>query len=234
MSAYFPSCIEMKTHEGVSSAYYDLKDEFGTKVLISRLQPGASVPVHSHAEAQIGIVLDGSLSLTADGQTFRLVALEQAYYLPPHMDHSAVNDTDSEIVTIDIKRNNLPEHEAPSCPQLLTLTPAHTIKTGIVMRFLVGPWFEVMVSTLPKGAVMPLHHHKNEQIGIGVFGHYTVQVGEEKANFGSGSVYYAPGGIGHGGWNEDCDSALSLNVFIPPRYNKERVMVGDRNASTIL
>lgn len=234
MSMYFPNYLEVETYEGVLSACYELGDEYGTTVMISRLQPGARVSEHSHTEAQIGLSLDGQLSVVADGQTFRLSALEQAYYLPPNVPHSAVNDSDVEITTVDIKRANLPAPQNSGGVHVLTLTPTRTIKTGITMQFFVGPWFEIMMSTLPKGAVMPMHDHMNEQIGIGVLGHYTVQVGEEKLNFGSRSVYYAPSGVRHGGWNENCDYALSLNIFIPPRYYKERnaTIAGGNNAAT--
>lgn len=218
--AFFPKPVDVKDYEGVSSACYELGDESRTFIMVSRLRPGAAIPVHAHAKAQFGLALNGSFSLEANGRSIRLPSLEKAYYLPPDVPHSAVNDSDVEALTVDIKRLKFPDHEPTRGLQIMELTPPRTIKSGIVLRFFVAPWFEVMVSKLPPGALMPVHSHSNEQIGIGVSGHYTLQVGDSKTEFARGSVYYAPGGVPHGGWNDNTEEALSLNIFIPPRYNK--------------
>ena len=53
------------------------------------LDPGAVVKEHSHANEQLGVVIEGSIDLTAGGET-RTVGAGEAYVVPPHLPHSAV------------------------------------------------------------------------------------------------------------------------------------------------
>jgi bacilysin biosynthesis protein BacB len=102
------------------------------------------------------------------------------------------------------------------------LTAPREIKTGISFQFFVTPWFEIMLSTIPKGGTMPSHKHSNVQFGIAVSGKYLMKVGEEEVPFSSDQVYYAPGYTAHSGYNPNEIDAFSLNIFVPPRYNKNR------------
>lgn len=53
------------------------------------LDAGAVVKEHSHANEQLGVVIEGSIDLTAGGET-RTVSAGEAYVVPPHLPHSAV------------------------------------------------------------------------------------------------------------------------------------------------
>jgi quercetin dioxygenase-like cupin family protein len=53
------------------------------------MEPGAVVAEHSHANEQLGVVVEGSVSLTAAGETRELV-VGDAYVMPSHLAHSAV------------------------------------------------------------------------------------------------------------------------------------------------
>jgi quercetin dioxygenase-like cupin family protein len=53
------------------------------------MEPGAIVAEHSHANEQLGVVVEGSVSLTAAGET-RELAVGDAYVMPSDLAHSAV------------------------------------------------------------------------------------------------------------------------------------------------
>ena len=53
------------------------------------MAPNAVVAEHSHLNEQLGVVAEGTVTLTAGGES-RTVALGDAYIVPPHLPHSAV------------------------------------------------------------------------------------------------------------------------------------------------
>jgi quercetin dioxygenase-like cupin family protein len=53
------------------------------------MDPGAIVAEHSHLNEQLGVVVEGSVTLNASGET-RTVAVGDAYVVPPHVAHSGV------------------------------------------------------------------------------------------------------------------------------------------------
>ena len=53
------------------------------------MEPGAIVAEHSHTNEQLGVVVEGSVSLTAAGET-REMAVGDAYVMPSDLAHSAV------------------------------------------------------------------------------------------------------------------------------------------------
>ena len=53
------------------------------------MEPGAIVAEHSHANEQLGVVVEGSVSITAAGETRKMV-VGDAYVVPSDLAHSAV------------------------------------------------------------------------------------------------------------------------------------------------
>lgn len=53
------------------------------------MEPGAIVAEHSHVNEQLGVVVEGSVSITAAGETREMVAGD-AYVVPSHLAHSGV------------------------------------------------------------------------------------------------------------------------------------------------
>lgn len=54
-----------------------------------RLEPGATVPDHAHPHEQLGLVLEGEIDMTIDGETRRLVP-GHAYVIPGGVRHAGV------------------------------------------------------------------------------------------------------------------------------------------------
>ncbi|BAQ46803.1 hypothetical protein ywfC [Methylobacterium aquaticum] len=224
MSVYFPEGRNIQPFPGVSTSLYALDDPAGTVVMINEVAPGAVVPQHVHDEHQIGLCLRGGFIMEVDGRDYPIPALETAYFAPGGTPHAARNESGATAVTVDIKRKPVPGEEgqltrSPPGAVALPLTEMRAVKGGLGISFFVGPWFEIMLSSLQPGARMPLHSHRGIQIGIGVSGTYTMQVGEEIRPFGPEVVYHAPEYVPHSGWNDESRDATSLNVFIPPRWN---------------
>jgi quercetin dioxygenase-like cupin family protein len=53
------------------------------------MEPGAIVAEHSHANEQLGVVVEGSVSITAAGETRKMV-VGDAYVVPSDLAHSGV------------------------------------------------------------------------------------------------------------------------------------------------
>ena len=54
-----------------------------------RIEPGATVPDHAHPHEQIGLVLEGEIDMTIDGETRRL-APGHSYVIPGGVRHAGV------------------------------------------------------------------------------------------------------------------------------------------------
>ncbi|MCZ7569145.1 MAG: cupin domain-containing protein [Ardenticatenaceae bacterium] len=63
---------------------------WGDKMLMSVVEflPGATVPDHSHAHEQVGIVLEGELTMTIGDQT-KVLRPGDVYVIPGDVEHNA-------------------------------------------------------------------------------------------------------------------------------------------------
>ena len=61
------------------------------------MEPGAIVAEHSHVNEQLGVVAEGSVTLTAAGETRELVAGD-AYLMPSDLAHSGVAGADGVLL----------------------------------------------------------------------------------------------------------------------------------------
>lgn len=222
MSYFFPKPEHISFCDGISSYSFDLNDPNQTKILISYLQPGAKLEVHAHPERQMGMSLSGSFTIQIDGKEEQLDELQNAYAIPPDIPHAAINRSGKVAIGLDIKRKVTNETFPEKRDYFIYPENERTLRTGISMCFFVSSWCEVMLSTIPKYATMPAHQHKGEQIGIAVQGNYVMQVGNEEENFQFGKIYYAPEEVIHSAHNPFDETAISLNLFLPHRYNKPR------------
>ena len=66
-----------------------------------RIDPGASVPEHSHPHEQAGYILEGSLTFFVDGET-RVAEAGDSYVLAGGEEHGAENRGDVPVVGLDI------------------------------------------------------------------------------------------------------------------------------------
>lgn len=210
--------------KGVRSLLYKLGDENETILMVNEIDPDTEIPEHHHEDVQIGLVLDGTMEVVINGTKSQLNALEVAYWVPSNAPHSAKNSSPNVIKTLDIKRRKTPLDDVTVTPcnkgtHLIRVANDRKIKSAIDLSFFVGPWFEIMFSDLKPGAVMPRHSHRGVQIGLGITGHYTMEVDGCETQFKKDCVYFADENIPHSAVNDSGRDAASLNIFIPPRWN---------------
>ena len=75
------------------------KPLFGAGAMLNlvELEPGATVPLHSHPHEQLGLVLRGMLALDVDGVPHELRTME-GYVMPSGVEHSAYCGPDGALV----------------------------------------------------------------------------------------------------------------------------------------
>jgi quercetin dioxygenase-like cupin family protein len=61
------------------------------------MEPGAIVAEHSHVHEQLGVVVEGSVTLTVVGETRELV-VGDAYLVPSDLAHNGVAGTDGVLL----------------------------------------------------------------------------------------------------------------------------------------
>lgn len=71
---------------------------WGDKLMLSvvELEPGSTVPMHSHPHEQAGIVLEGEFDLTIGGETKR-VRKGDMYIIPGEVEHGVVTGQEKAI-----------------------------------------------------------------------------------------------------------------------------------------
>lgn len=65
-----------------------------------RVEPGATVPEHSHPHEQTGYVFSGTLTFTVEGETYA-VGPGESYAIPGGESHAAANEGDEVVVGVD-------------------------------------------------------------------------------------------------------------------------------------
>jgi len=85
-------------HEGVTSKL--LVDGANMTVLFSRWSSGAIAPEHLHAQEQIGICLQGKVTLTIEGRDHQ-VGAGHLYHIPGDIRHAERNDGEEEVILVD-------------------------------------------------------------------------------------------------------------------------------------
>ena len=73
----------------------------GAMINLIELEPGATVPMHSHPHEQLGLVLRGMQALVVDGEPHELGPME-GYVIPGGVEHSAVTGGRDGALVVDV------------------------------------------------------------------------------------------------------------------------------------
>jgi len=96
-------------------------------------------------------------------------------------------------------------------------TSSQTLAPGVTIR---TAWGErIMLSFLDfasAGATVPPHHHRHEQMGMGLEGEFELVIGGEARLIRPGDVYLIPSGVEHSATAVG-GPARALDIFSPPR-----------------
>ncbi|TAN31502.1 cupin domain-containing protein [bacterium] len=92
----------------------------------------------------------------------------------------------------------------------------HALRDGVTARAINGERITMAVVDLDAGAVLPEHHHENEQLGFVISGVITMRVGPEKRELRPGDTYSIPSHVPHDAvaGPEGC---TVVDVFAPVR-----------------
>ncbi len=93
----------------------DLRTYWGEKMLFSHatLKPNAVVPLHSHPHEQGGVVIEGELTLTIEGEGTRILRAGDMYVALGNVPHMAVAGPNG-CIAIDIFAPVREEYQFPN------------------------------------------------------------------------------------------------------------------------
>ena len=92
----------------------------------------------------------------------------------------------------------------------------YALGSGITARAIEADRMTIAVVDLEPGAVLPEHHHENEQLGFVISGAITMRIGTEKRELNVGDMYAIPSDVPHDALAGP-DGAVVADVFAPPR-----------------
>lgn len=217
---YFPKA-ELKEWENGVRQYCTRRND--TEVLISYVPPGVVVDMHQHKEAQLGMVVSGELMMRVGDVERKLTPLDVAYIAPSNIPHGASNLSDKEVIAVDVKRYKSEENYTAPEDYFLEVFKKKDLLPGMEVTFFVEDWIEVMLADIPgNGGEMPEHRHRNEQIGICISGGYEMTIEEHTKTMEFGTTYFCEAKETHSAINNLDHNTRSINLFLPPRYNRKK------------
>ena len=108
---------------------------------------------------------------------------------------------------------------------LAALTPIQ-VWDGVVARRVQGERLTIAVVELAPNAIVPEHHHANEQCGLVIEGEVTFRIGDERRNLGPGGTWRILGDEPHE-LVTGPQGAVVVDVFAPVRDDwDDRPVVG--------
>ena len=93
---------------------------------------------------------------------------------------------------------------------------------GIVARAVNGERMTLAVVDLEPGAVLPEHHHENEQLGVVLSGKISMRIGSEKNELHPGDTYTIPSHVPHEATVGE-EACTVVDVFVPIREDWEKL-----------
>jgi 3-[(4R)-4-hydroxycyclohexa-1,5-dien-1-yl]-2-oxopropanoate isomerase len=215
---FFPEATLIEWENGVRQ--YSTK-RGDTEILISYVPPNTIVKAHSHHQAQIGMILKGELYMEVGDESRVMKPLESIYISPPNVLHGGENKTDQEVIAIDIKRFRKGEDYSLEKEFFKNIHKDKKLMNIMDVKFFHANWAEIMLADIPgNGGIMPKHRHKHEQIGICIGGEYDMTIEDVNTKMKFGKSYFCLENEFHSAINNSNANSNSINIFIPPRYNR--------------
>lgn len=98
----------------------------------------------------------------------------------------------------------------------ISALPPQRVWDGIAGRALHGTNLTLGLIELEPDAVLPEHHHVNEQLGVVVSGSIEMTIGGESRTLGPGETWTIAPDVPHSG-RVGAQGAIVIDVFSPPR-----------------
>ncbi|MCW5314103.1 cupin domain-containing protein [Nostoc sp. KVJ3] len=212
MSKFFPPPTTTKIHSDVELIAYECQD---TLVQLVYLPPGANFPLHEHLESQMGMIISGRLEMNVNGTKEIIEPLQQAYIANAYVPHGSVNIFSETAIVFDVKRivNTLPSAKPDEV--FLKVSPRKDEITGFSCRSVVASWFEIAITEIPPGGIIPIQQSAREEMGIILNGKLIMTVENEQQPLAYGSIYYVPTDVIYGGYNSSDETVSLVKILIP-------------------
>ncbi|WP_193197375.1 cupin domain-containing protein [Nostoc sp. MG11] len=211
MSKFFPTPKNTKINSDVELIAYECQD---TLVQLVYLAPGANFALHEHLESQMGMIISGRLQMNVNGIKEIIEPLQQAYIANAYVPHGSVNVFPETTLVFDVKRIINSSEKADEV--FLKVSPTKDDITGFLCQSIVASWFEIAITEIPPGGIIPMHQSASEQMGIILNGQLLMSVGEEQQQLAYGNIYYAPSDVFCGGYNSSDEVVSLVKILIPP------------------
>ena len=92
----------------------------------------------------------------------------------------------------------------------------YALAQGITARAIEADRRTIAVVDLEPNAVLPQHHHENEQLGFVIAGSLAMRIGDEKRELHIGDMYAIPSDVPHDALAGP-EGCVVADVFAPPR-----------------
>ncbi|MFN6465762.1 MAG: cupin domain-containing protein [Nostoc sp. DedVER02] len=213
MSKFFPTPKITKLASDVELIAYECQD---TLVQLVYLPPGANFALHKHLESQMGMIISGRLEMNVNGTKKIIEPLQQAYIANAYVPHGSVNIFPETAIVFDVKRSvtSLPSEKTDEV--FLKVSPKKDEITGLPCKSIVASWFEIVITEIPPGGVIPMQQSTSEQMGIILNGQLMMSMEDEQQRLEYGSIYYAPVNVFCGGYNSSDEAVSLIKILIQP------------------
>jgi quercetin dioxygenase-like cupin family protein len=94
--------------------------------------------------------------------------------------------------------------------------PPRTLAPGVTAKIASGEKLMFSLVTFAPNAVVPMHSHPHEQMGMMVSGTMEFTIAGETRGFSGNELYLVPGGVSHAA-KAGPGGAVALDAFSPPR-----------------
>jgi quercetin dioxygenase-like cupin family protein len=121
-----------------------------------------------------------------------------------------------------------PADQVKTFESLRNIRP-HSLRDGIIARAIEGERITMAVVDLDPGAILPEHHHENEQLGFVIAGAITMRIGTERRELHAGDTYTIPSNVPHDAVAGP-DGCTAADVFAPVRADWAELRRGEPSA----
>ncbi|MEH1869855.1 cupin domain-containing protein [Nostoc sp.] len=212
MSVFFPEPQTIKIRPDLELTLFQCQE---IVIQLANISPGAIFEPHQHPESQMGMIFNGCVEINVDGNKAILEPFQQVYVAAANIPHGSVILSEETILGVEIKyliKSQLNEHiDEP----ILNLKPTIDKTTGFPCKFGACSWFQIAILEIPPNEKLPRCTSSTEEIGIILNEQIMMKVGEEEKLLEYGTIYHAPAGVYHSGYNASEQSISLIKVSLP-------------------
>lgn len=212
MSVFFPEPQTIKIRSDLELTLFQCQE---IVIQLANISPGAIFEPHQHPESQMGMIFNGCVEINVDGKKAILEPFQQVYVAAANIPHGSVILSEEPILGVEIKyliKSQLNEHiDEP----ILNLEPTIDKTTGFPCKFGACSWFQIAILEIPPNEKLPRCASSTEEIGIILNEQIMMKVGEEEKLLEYGTIYHAPAGVYHSGYNTSDKSISLIKVSLP-------------------